>query len=192
MGMVTEFKEFISRGNVIDLAVGVIIGAAFNGIVKSLVDQVVMPPIGLITGGIDFSELEWVLRPENPATAEVEKVAVQYGAFLNTVIQFLIVAWVVFLLVKGINTLRRQQAAIVEAGSMMYMDAGIQMDTVFGDGSAVPSGCSFVVGEAKLPVSVFPAPSPTTLQALHATEAATHAPASATRERPENLNTQSP
>ena len=111
MGLLSEFREFAVKGNVVDLAVGVIIGAAFNGIVKSLVDQVVMPPIGLITGGIDFSELEWVLRPENPATAEVEKVAVQYGAFLNTVIQFLIVAWVVFLLVKGIHTLRRQQAA---------------------------------------------------------------------------------
>jgi large conductance mechanosensitive channel len=113
--MASEFREFIARGNVIDLAVGVIIGAAFNGIVKSLVDQVVMPPIGLVTGGIDFSELEWVLRPEDPATEAVEKVAIQYGAFINTVIQFLIVAVVVFLLVKGINRLRRQQAAEPEA-----------------------------------------------------------------------------
>ena len=111
MGMASEFREFIARGNVIDLAVGVIIGAAFNGIVKSLVDQVVMPPIGLVTGGIDFSKLEWVLRPENTATETVEKVAIQYGAFLNTVIQFVIVALVVFLLVKGINRLRREQAA---------------------------------------------------------------------------------
>ena len=111
MSVIKEFREFISRGNVIDLAVGVIIGAAFNGIVKSLVDQVIMPPIGLLTGGVDFSELEWVLRPENPATEAVEKVAIQYGAFANTVIQFLIVAFVVFLLVKGINSLRRQEAA---------------------------------------------------------------------------------
>lgn len=111
MSVASEFREFIARGNVIDLAVGVIIGAAFNSIVKSLVDQVVMPPIGLVTGGIDFSELEWVLRPEDPATEAVEKVAVQYGAFVNTVIQFLIVAVVVFLLVKGINSLRRKQAA---------------------------------------------------------------------------------
>ena len=115
MGVASEFREFIARGNVIDLAVGVIIGAAFNDIVKSLVDQVVMPPIGLITGGVDFSRLEWVLKPENPATEVVEKVAIQYGAFLNTVIQFLIVAFVVFLLVKGINRLRRQQAAEPEA-----------------------------------------------------------------------------
>ena len=115
MGVASEFREFIARGNVVDLAVGVIIGAAFNDIVKSLVDQVVMPPIGLITGGVDFSRLEWVLKPEDPATEVVEKVAIQYGAFLNTVIQFLIVAFVVFLLVKGINRLRRQQAAEPEA-----------------------------------------------------------------------------
>ncbi|SFS84610.1 large-conductance mechanosensitive channel protein MscL [Brevundimonas viscosa] len=115
MGMASEFREFIARGNVIDLAVGVIIGAAFNDIVKSLVDQVVMPPVGLLTGGVDFSRLEWVLRPENPATEAVEKVAIQYGAFINTLIQFVIVALVVFLLVRGINRLRRQQAAAPEA-----------------------------------------------------------------------------
>lgn len=111
MGLLNEFREFAVKGNVIDLAVGIIIGAAFNGIVQSLVNQVVMPPIGLITGGIDFSNLEWVLVPENPATEEIEKVAVQYGAFVNTVIQFLIVAFVVFMLVKLINRLRREQAA---------------------------------------------------------------------------------
>ena len=115
MGLLTEFREFAVKGNVIDLAVGIIIGAAFNGIVKSLVDQVIMPPIGLVTGGIDFSKLEWVLRPENPLTTEVEKVAIQYGAFLNTVIQFVIVAFVVFLLVKVINRLRREEAAAPEA-----------------------------------------------------------------------------
>ena len=111
MGIFSEFREFIARGNVIDLAVGVIIGASFNKIVDSLVNQVVMPPIGLLTGGMDFSKLEWVLRPENPATEAVEKVAIQYGAFINTLIQFLIVAFVVFLLVKGINKMRREQPA---------------------------------------------------------------------------------
>ena len=111
MSIFQEFREFAVKGSVVDLAVGVIIGAAFNGIIKSLVDQVIMPPIGLMTGGVDFSELEWVLRAENVATAEVEKVAIQYGAFINTLIQFLIVAWVVFLMVKGINSLRRQRAA---------------------------------------------------------------------------------
>ena len=111
MSIVSEFREFAIKGNVVDLAVGVILGAAFNSIVKSLVDQVVMPPIGLLTGGIDFSKLEWVLRAEDLNTEAVEKVAIQYGAFLNTIIQFLIVAWVVFLIVKGVNALRRQQAA---------------------------------------------------------------------------------
>ncbi|MFC7377184.1 large-conductance mechanosensitive channel protein MscL [Brevundimonas sp. GCM10030266] len=111
MGLVSEFKEFIARGNVIDLAVGVIIGASFGKIVTSLVEQVVMPPIGLLLGRVDFSNLEWVLVPENPVTEEIEKVAIQYGAFINTVIQFLIVAMVVFVMVKLVNKLRREQAA---------------------------------------------------------------------------------
>jgi len=115
MGLLTEFKEFAARGNVVDLAVGVIIGASFGKIVTSLVDQVVMPPVGLLLGRVDFSKLEWVLVPENAATEAVEKVAIQYGAFINTLIQFLIVAFVVFLLVKGINRLRREQAAEPDA-----------------------------------------------------------------------------
>lgn len=111
MGVFSEFKEFISRGNVVDLAVGVIIGAAFGKIVTSLVEQVVMPPIGMALGRVDFSNLEWVLAPEDPSTEAVEKVAIQYGAFLNTVIQFVIVAFVIFLMVKAVNSLRRQKAA---------------------------------------------------------------------------------
>jgi large conductance mechanosensitive channel len=111
MGLATEFKEFIARGNVVDLAVGVIIGASFGKIVTSLVEQVVMPPIGLLLGRVDFSNLEWVLVPEDPATAAVEKVAIQYGAFINTIIQFLIVAFVIFLMVKLVNKMRREQAA---------------------------------------------------------------------------------
>jgi large conductance mechanosensitive channel len=106
-----EFREFIARGNVIDLAVGVIVGAAFNDIVKSLVDNVVMPPIGLLLSGIDFAHLQWVLRPDDPATKANELVAIQYGLFINTLIKFLIVAWVVFLLVKGVNAIRRRDAA---------------------------------------------------------------------------------
>jgi len=115
MRVAAEFREFIARGNVVDLAVGVIIGAAFGKITTSLVEQVVMPPIGLVLGQVDFSRLEWVLRPEDPATAAVEKVAVQYGAFINTVVQFLIVAFAVFLLVKAVNSLRRKQAEAVAA-----------------------------------------------------------------------------
>ena len=111
MGVLQEFREFISRGNVVDLAVGVIVGAAFGKIVTSLVEQVVMPPVGLILGRVDFSELKWVLSPEDPATEAIEEVAIQYGAFINTLIQFLIVAVVIFFMVKAINRLRREQAA---------------------------------------------------------------------------------
>lgn len=114
MSLLTEFREFAARGNVVDLAVGVIIGASFGKIVTSLVDQVVMPPIGLLLGQVDFSQLEWVLKPENAAEG-VEKVAIQYGAFINTVIQFVIVAFVVFMMVKMVNKLRRQEAAEPEA-----------------------------------------------------------------------------
>jgi large conductance mechanosensitive channel len=105
-----EFREFIARGNVIDLAVGVIIGAAFGDIVKNLVDNVVMPPIGLLLSGVDFSQLKFVLKPGDPAH-KVAEVAIQYGLFFNAVLRFLIVAWVVFLLVKGVNAVRRREAA---------------------------------------------------------------------------------
>ncbi|MBA3048339.1 MAG: large-conductance mechanosensitive channel protein MscL [Alphaproteobacteria bacterium] len=111
MGMISEFKDFISRGNVIDLAVGVIIGASFGKIITSLVEQVVMPPIGLLLGKVDFSKLKWVLAPEDPATEAIEEVAIQYGAFINTLIQFAIVAFVIFLMVKFVNRLRREKAA---------------------------------------------------------------------------------
>ncbi|HEY1071348.1 large-conductance mechanosensitive channel protein MscL [Brevundimonas sp.] len=115
MSLLTEFREFAARGNVIDLAVGVIIGASFGKIVTSLVDQVIMPPVGLLLGKVDFANLEWVLKPAD-AAAGVAKVAIQYGAFINTLIQFLIVAFVVFLLVKGINKMRREQPAAEAAG----------------------------------------------------------------------------
>lgn len=115
MGLLTEFKEFAAKGNVIDLAVGVIIGAAFGKIVTSLVEQVVMPPIGMILGRVDFSELKWVLSPEDPTTEAIEEVAIQYGAFFNTLIQFVIVAFVIFMMVKGINKLKRAEAAKPEA-----------------------------------------------------------------------------
>jgi large conductance mechanosensitive channel len=109
MGMVAEFRQFIARGNVVDLAVGVIIGGAFGKIVTGLVDQVVMPPIGLVTGGIDFSDLKIVLKAAD-AAKKAPAVAISYGAFLNAVIQFFIIAVVVFLLVKGVNSLKRHEA----------------------------------------------------------------------------------
>jgi large conductance mechanosensitive channel len=113
MGMLKEFKEFAMRGNVIDLAVGVVIGGAFGKIVTSLVNQIIMPPIGWLTGGIDFSDLKWVLKPadnSDPAH-KVAEVAIQYGAFINTLIQFAIIAFAIFLMVKAINRLSRKQEA---------------------------------------------------------------------------------
>jgi large conductance mechanosensitive channel len=107
--MFKEFREFIARGNVIDLAVGVIIGAAFGKIVSSLVDQVVMPPVGLLLGRVDFSQQKIVLQAADPAR-KLAEVAIGYGAFLNTILQFVIVALVVFLMVKLINSMRRQEA----------------------------------------------------------------------------------
>jgi large conductance mechanosensitive channel len=108
--MFKEFKEFIARGNVVDLAVGVIIGAAFGAVVKSLVEQVIMPPIGLATGGLDFSQLKYVLKPADVA-AKTAEVAISYGAFVNTLINFVIIALVIFLVVKAVNSLKRQEAA---------------------------------------------------------------------------------
>lgn len=111
MSMLGEFKAFAMRGNVIDLAVGVVIGGAFGKIVTSLVDQIIMPPIGWLTGGIDFSDLKWVLRPADTTDPahKVAEVAIQYGAFINTLIQFLIIAFAIFLVIKGINRLSRKQ-----------------------------------------------------------------------------------
>ena len=110
MSMTSEFKEFLSRGNVVDLAVGVVIGAAFGKIVTSLVDDLIMPPIGLLLGGVDFSSMKVVLREANPAH-KLAEVAIRYGVFINTIIQFVIVAMAIFLVVKMINALRRQKAA---------------------------------------------------------------------------------
>ena len=109
MGMITEFKEFAMRGNVVDLAVGVVIGAAFGKIVTALVDKVIMPPIGLLIGGVDFSKLGIVLKEASvdAAGAEVPAVVLAYGEFINAVIQFIIVAFAIFLVVKAINRMRK-------------------------------------------------------------------------------------
>ena len=112
MGMLQEFREFAVKGNVVDLAVGVIIGAAFGKIVNTLVTGVIMPPIGLLLGGIDFSSFAITLKPASEVGGKaVPAVLLQYGLFINTVIEFAIVAFAVFLLVKAINAARRQQAA---------------------------------------------------------------------------------
>jgi large conductance mechanosensitive channel len=113
MGMISEFKEFATRGNVVDLAVGVVIGGAFGKIVTSLVDQIIMPPIGMLTGGIDFSALRWVLKPADDSDPKhkIAEVAIHYGAFINTLIQFMIIAFAIFMVVKAINRLTRKPAA---------------------------------------------------------------------------------
>ena len=106
MSLATEFKAFIMRGNVVDLAVGVVIGAAFGKIVTSLVDNVIMPPIGLLIGGVDFSAWKWVLKPAG-ADGKGE-VAIQAGVFFNTIIQFLIVAAAIFIVVKIVNHMAKK------------------------------------------------------------------------------------
>ncbi|MEM8937326.1 MAG: large-conductance mechanosensitive channel protein MscL [Pseudomonadota bacterium] len=106
MGMVKEFQEFAVKGNVVDMAVGIIIGGAFGTIVKSLVNDVIMPPIGLAMGGIDFSD---ITIPLKAATEDAEAVSINIGLFINNVISFLIVAWAVFMLVKAINSLKKKE-----------------------------------------------------------------------------------
>jgi large conductance mechanosensitive channel len=109
MGMISEFKEFISRGNVVDLAVGVVIGAAFGKIVTALVDGIVMPLIGFLTGGVSVTDWKYVLSPAtvDAAGKEVAEVAIRYGAFIQTVIDFLLIALVIFLVLKAYNRVRK-------------------------------------------------------------------------------------
>lgn len=122
-GLLKEFRDFAVKGNVVDVAVGIIIGAAFGTIVKSLVSDVIMPPIGVLMGGIDFADLFINLSGGSYATLEAAKKAgaatLNYGVFINTVISFLIVAAAVFALVKAMNTMKRQaeEAAEPEAPS---------------------------------------------------------------------------
>ena len=113
MGMVTEFKEFAMRGNVVDLAVGVVIGAAFGKIVASLVNDIIMPMVGYAVGGVNFNQLAFELKPASldAAGAEVAAVLVKYGAFIQTIVDFLIIAFAIFVAVKVINSLKRKQEA---------------------------------------------------------------------------------
>lgn len=108
MSMLKEFKEFAVKGNVVDMAVGIIIGAAFAKIVSSFVGDVIMPPIGVLVGGVDFSSLSIIVREafdKNPA------VVISYGKFLQTIIDFTIIAFAIFIAVKGINSLKKKEAA---------------------------------------------------------------------------------
>lgn len=107
-GIVAEFKEFITRGNVMDMAVGIIIGGAFTAIVTSLVNDLLMPIIGAIFGGIDFTSLKYVIRAADEA-AGIEEAAIRYGSFIQAIVNFLLIAIVIFLLVRGLNKLRRKK-----------------------------------------------------------------------------------
>lgn len=105
MSFMKEFKEFAMRGNVVDMAVGIIIGAAFGKVVSALVDKVMMPPLGILIGGVDFSQLSVVIKE---ATAESAAVVIEYGAFLQTLIDFVIVAFAIFIAIKMMNKLKKE------------------------------------------------------------------------------------
>ncbi len=115
--MIKEFKEFISKGNVVEMAVGLIMALYFGAIIKSLVNDIIMPPIGLLMGGVDFNDLKFIMQEGTAAltdasgaviTAEVKEVAITYGIFINTIITFIIVAFAIFLLVKGYNNMKKK------------------------------------------------------------------------------------
>jgi large conductance mechanosensitive channel len=106
MGILKEFREFAVRGNMVDMAVGIIIGAAFGKIVSSLVADVIMPPIGLLLGGVDFSDLAITLRA---AIDQTPAVTLNYGKFIQTIVDFIIIAFSVFILIRGINTFKRKE-----------------------------------------------------------------------------------
>ena len=108
MSMMKEFKDFAVKGNVVDMAVGIVIGAAFGKIVSALVAGVLMPPIGVLLGGVDFSSLAYVVQE---AAGEAPAVVISYGKFIPTVIDFTIIAFAIFMVVKGINSLKKKEAA---------------------------------------------------------------------------------
>ena len=124
MALMKEFREFAVKGNVVDMAVGIIIGGAFGTIVKSLVDDVIMPPIGMLLGDVDFANLFWVIKPGEAAgppyetlaaAQEAGAVTINYGNFINNIVAFLIVAWAVFLVIKAVNRLRREEQVAPES-----------------------------------------------------------------------------
>ena len=111
MGFWKEFKAFAFKGNVVDLAVAVIIGGAFGKIVTALVDDIIMPPLGYIMGGVDFADKKVILKPTD-AINKVAEVSIKYGNFLNTLLQFVIIAFCIFLIIKFLNTLKRKEAVV--------------------------------------------------------------------------------
>lgn len=134
--MLKEFKEFAFKGNVVDLAVGIIIGGAFGSVITSLVKDVIMPPIGALLGGVDFPSKMWVIQEgataapyaTPAAAAEAGAVVMSYGAFINTVISFLIVALVIFFLVKAMNKLRKAKEEEVTTKECQYCKTEIALE----------------------------------------------------------------
>lgn len=112
MSMMSEFKSFAMRGNVIDMAVGIVIGGAFGKIVSSFVNDVLMPPIGMLMGGVDFSDLAVVLKA---ASGDVAAVTLNYGSFIQTVVDFLIIAFAIFMVIKAMNNMKKKEEAAPEA-----------------------------------------------------------------------------
>ena len=137
MGIVTEFQEFIAKGNVMDLAVGVIIGGAFGKIVDSVVNDLVMPVVGLVLGGVDFSNLFLPLSSNVTATtlaaAREQGAVFAYGNFITVVIQFLILAWIIFLMVKGVNNMRKRLEKKPEAAAEAPPPADVALLTEIRD-----------------------------------------------------------
>lgn len=111
MGIIKEFKDFAMRGNVLDMAIGIIIGGAFGKIISSLVNDILMPPIGLLLGNVDFSYLALTLKAK---TAEADAVTVKYGIFINTVLDFIIVAFAIFMLIKQVNRFKFKEEKVTE------------------------------------------------------------------------------
>jgi large conductance mechanosensitive channel len=152
--MLKEFKEFALRGNVVDMAVGIIIGAAFGTIVRSLVDDMIMPPIGLLIGNMDFSELFILIKPVldfSPdyntidEAKEAGAVTMNYGRFINNIISFIIVAFAIFMLIKGLNNLKRKQEAI-PAQEPVTKDCPYCLSSI----SIKASKCSFCTSELSI------------------------------------------
>lgn len=106
MGMMSEFKDFAMRGNVVDMAVGVVIGGAFGKVVTSFVNDVIMPPLGVLIGGVDFSDLAFTIQE---AVGETAAVTVNYGSFIQTLINFVIIAFAIFMVVKGMNSMKKKE-----------------------------------------------------------------------------------
>ena len=119
MSMIKEFKAFAMRGNVVDMAIGIVIGAAFGKIVSSLVNDIIMPPIGMLLGGVDFKDLKWVLQAGQDAvmngdqevSAAVTEVSINYGTTFNIILDFIIVAFVLFMVIKGMNRMKKKEEA---------------------------------------------------------------------------------